>query len=415
MKAIRILIATTEGVVAIDRITKECAPQSMVCLKRSSQVLPISGDYDDFVRQGSGVIIRDFGGASYRLDLAEPIDTGLSWQLGFYLAHALTDFAGSHLAEPGEQAHITCLVSGKVNYDLEVESIDHITDKLLAAIPLFENTNEGICLILPAGANAAEASRHLPSTNVQIYPCNTVSDALEAVGIKSPKPKLLPKDDKRIFATPNRSRRLIIFLVFGVAITIISAFGWTSKDKLFEVFSNSSRVTKEPNVVASPKSGSASTRAAVSKDIFVHGNMTVLGKYPPAGKRCANLLFGNTMPELRPYVVDGQKPCGFQISIDADDHGQFVGVFIKTMSGRLIERSQSSEKFRGDTSIELPFLLNIDIPLKQEAQVDVIINIITGDSSVEETLSKIRNTEKISNINIGSNETFFSVRLLVPE
>ena len=59
-----------------ERITRERAPQSMVCLKRTSRVLPISGDYDSFVRRGSGVIERTFGpfeDGAFRLDVAAPL------------------------------------------------------------------------------------------------------------------------------------------------------------------------------------------------------------------------------------------------------------------------------------------------------------------------------------------------------
>ncbi len=415
MTAIRILIATTGGAVAIDRITTECAPQSMVCLKRSSQVLPISGDYDNFVRPGSGIIIREFGGVSYRLDLAEPIGTGLSWQLGFYLAHALTAFVGSHLAEPGEQAHITCLVSGKVNYNLEVEQIDHITDKLLAGMPLFEDATQNICLILPAGANADDASKLLSSKNIQIFPCITVGDALEAVGIKNSGPTLLPTERTGMIVTHDRPRRLIVFALFGVAVILLSALGWRSKEKLSVVFSNSIGVTERPDVVESIKSGPSATQDAAPNDKLVHGNITVFGKYPPNGKRCANLLFGNATPELRPYVIGGQKPCGFQINIDAGAHGQFIGVFIKTLSGRLIERAPRAEAFQGTTPIDQPLVLNMDVPLKQDTQVDVIVSTILGERSVEETLSKLRDADKIGDISAGANETIMSVRLKVPD
>lgn len=415
MTAIRILIATTGGAVAIDRITTECAPQSMVCLKRSSQVLPISGDYDDFVRPGSGIIIREFGGVSYRLDLAEPIGTGLSWQLGFYLAHALTAFVGSHLAEPGEQPDITCLVSGKVNYNLEVEPIDHITDKLLAGMPLFEDATQNICLILPAGANADDASRLLSSKNIQIYPCKTIGDALEAVGIKNSGSTLLPIEHTGMIGTHDRPRRLIVFVLFGVAVILLSALVWTPKKKLSEVFSDRIDVTEGSEVVETPKSGPAATRDAAPTNNPVHGNMTVFGKYPPNGKRCANLLFGNAKPELRPFAVGGQKPCGFQINIDAGAHSQFVGVFIKTLSGRLIERAPRAEAFQGATQIDQPLVLNMDVPLKQDTQVDVMVSTVLGERSVEETLLKLRDADKIGDVSIGANETIMSVRLKVPD
>ena len=58
---VRVFLATTEGVVQIERITREDARQSAICLKRTTKVLPVSAGYDAFVRPPSGVIEREFG------------------------------------------------------------------------------------------------------------------------------------------------------------------------------------------------------------------------------------------------------------------------------------------------------------------------------------------------------------------
>ncbi len=58
---VRVFLATTEGVVQIERITREEARQSAICLKRTTRVLPVSAGYDAFVRPPSGVVEREFG------------------------------------------------------------------------------------------------------------------------------------------------------------------------------------------------------------------------------------------------------------------------------------------------------------------------------------------------------------------
>ena len=81
-----IFIATTKGSVGIQRITEE-DPEiaSVVCLAGKAMPLPISNAYQDFVRQATGVVQRDFGHGSFRVDLSATIEDGYSWQLGLYL------------------------------------------------------------------------------------------------------------------------------------------------------------------------------------------------------------------------------------------------------------------------------------------------------------------------------------------
>ncbi len=79
--AIRVHIATTEGAVVVERITREIAARSAVCLGRTTRVLPVSDDYDAFVRPPSGVIEREFGpflGGAFRLDVSGEFGGGQS-------------------------------------------------------------------------------------------------------------------------------------------------------------------------------------------------------------------------------------------------------------------------------------------------------------------------------------------------
>tara|TARA_A100000164_G_scaffold344136_1_gene342983 strand:- start:1 stop:219 length:219 start_codon:yes stop_codon:yes gene_type:complete len=63
-----IFIATTNGSVGIQRITEEDPNiDSVVCLAGKAMPLPISNAYQDFVRQPTGVVQRDFGHGSYRI------------------------------------------------------------------------------------------------------------------------------------------------------------------------------------------------------------------------------------------------------------------------------------------------------------------------------------------------------------
>ncbi len=188
LRQISVYIATTGGPVRIERITQEPAPQSVACLRRSSKVLPISGDYDDFVRPGSGVIAREFGpfqDNAFRLDLSGSISAGKSWQLGVFIAHAIESAQGHTLAETDQQAEEIFWLTGLVDYDLNVGPVNHITEKLEASRSIFETwKSEGKAITLgiaqEKNANEVEAL-----SGIEIIGLTNANELLKAKGIYS--------------------------------------------------------------------------------------------------------------------------------------------------------------------------------------------------------------------------------------
>ncbi|SVB84129.1 uncharacterized protein METZ01_LOCUS236983, partial [marine metagenome] len=113
----------------------------MICISRSSNILPISGEYDDFVRRGSGIIEREFGPfeyESFRADISGSVGTGQSWQLPFFIAHAIDAAAGSELVEDVDAADYVVWATGRVDYDLNILEVDHIAEKIKGSHSLFE-------------------------------------------------------------------------------------------------------------------------------------------------------------------------------------------------------------------------------------------------------------------------------------
>ncbi len=187
MKRIAILIATTGGPVLIDRITPEPAPQSMICLRRQSDVLPISADYDDFVRPGSGVIMREFGPyeeGAFRLDVSDPIGTGTSWQLGVFAAHAVFKSEDVELSDL-DQADVIIWLTGTVDYDLNVGDVGHMAEKVEAsAAMLSEYIAKGTPIIFGAAAeNAKFLKEHKPPKGIEVRTLKTADDALNILGL----------------------------------------------------------------------------------------------------------------------------------------------------------------------------------------------------------------------------------------
>ena len=133
---LRVVVGTTDGPSTVRRITAENPGlRSVVCLAGSTTALPISGDYDAFVRRPTGVVERDVGHGVFRVDVDRPIDEGRSWQLGFYLAHRLK-LAG-RLAEDDGPADGVVWATGTVDLDLGIGPVERVADKARRSAALF--------------------------------------------------------------------------------------------------------------------------------------------------------------------------------------------------------------------------------------------------------------------------------------
>jgi hypothetical protein len=126
---IRVYIPTTEGPSEIQRITPEDPDvRSVICLDGKAIALPISADYDAFVRAPTGVIEARFGQSVFRLDVSQDVTDGLSWQLAVYAAHALQ--AAGKFAMREQAAHRAIWLTGEVDCALNIRPVDHVARKL---------------------------------------------------------------------------------------------------------------------------------------------------------------------------------------------------------------------------------------------------------------------------------------------
>ena len=148
----RVLIATTEGPVAVQKITAEDPDvPSVACLDGTTTVLGISNDYARFVNRGTGLVAALTGHAAYRLDLDGRVDSGHSWQLPVLLAHLLA--AEDKLAAPGESAALTVLATGEVDRDQRLRPVSGMEEKIKRAEPLLAERREGehLLVVVPKG------------------------------------------------------------------------------------------------------------------------------------------------------------------------------------------------------------------------------------------------------------------------
>lgn len=128
----KIVIPTTQGPSEILRVIEEDPDiRSVICLKGTTRELPISGDYHAFVKRPTGVIEKTFGHGAFRVDVSRDISDGESWQLAMFIAHA-------HLARPAVVPTGLVWASGRVDHDLTVHPVLHISEKITKSKELFE-------------------------------------------------------------------------------------------------------------------------------------------------------------------------------------------------------------------------------------------------------------------------------------
>ena len=164
MTRTRVYIATTEGPVAVQKITAEDPDvPSVACRDGTTEVLAISRDYTRFVDRGTGIVAALTGHGAYRLDLDRPVDGGRSWQLPVLLAHLIE--AEGRLAGPDEPADLVLLATGEVDRERRVRPVGRMREKLAAAGDLIARHREDgppLSVLLPVADRTPEIEERLP-------------------------------------------------------------------------------------------------------------------------------------------------------------------------------------------------------------------------------------------------------------
>ena len=290
MTKFAVFVATTGGPVQIERLTPERAPQSMICISRSSTILPISREYDDFVRRGSGVIEREFGPfgyESFRADVSGAVGTGQSWQLAFFLAHAIDAADDVELVENMEKADCVVWATGRVDYDLKILEVDHVAEKLQASRSLFEQVEASSLkgmVITPVFQSQDMVDMAGLSSKFSIIAVEDVINVCQVLdlNLKSRSTGVSTEgrpsnNTARVAAGFIAGAVIIGSLVFSSSVgidAILSAIG-IKMDKI-----ETTGGEEETPVVAGPKNGSIQ-----GTDL----NVTVTALKPPPGRTCLDV------------------------------------------------------------------------------------------------------------------------------
>ena len=242
MKPFTVLIPTTQNVVGFTDITLEDKDVSpIVCVNNNMTPLSISADYNNFVCAPSGIIEKFTKLSSYRIDLTNEIDSGESWQLGFFIAHIINHFGKLLFSQENQlilndMDHILWC-SGLINSRLKISDVSHIKTKLIVSKPVFDEViekNKRILICVSKG-NLHEVETFLNNPDNANYKNNITVQAFsnaKEIFTKIQFPKNIFKNKTLL----NKKSLNIIFLLLFLLITIpIFAFIYKSSSNYLKL------------------------------------------------------------------------------------------------------------------------------------------------------------------------------------
>ncbi|MGL1957125.1 MAG: hypothetical protein OCD00_07405 [Colwellia sp.] len=236
---LHIFVATTQGLVAIQNITKidDDEINSIVTVNGTSTTANISSAYHSFVKKGAGIIQQEFGGSSYRVNLSQRIDSGNSWQLAFYLAHVANaqNMLGNGQVKAND--HVIC-ATGEINTSERlVQPVEQVHLKQTLAkeqIEHWQQISAEITFLIPKGneqnieASAAKVTKLITTLEdaVNYLPVLAASKPIKAKNTEQTAVALLTNTDvivnKNIIVDKKRSLKLTFFVgLFSVVVILV--------------------------------------------------------------------------------------------------------------------------------------------------------------------------------------------------
>jgi hypothetical protein len=400
---IRVYVGTTEGPVQVERITREAAPQSAVCLGRSTKVLPMSTGYDAFVRPPSGVIEREFGpfdAGGFRLDVSGAIGEGESWQLGVFVAHALA--AKGRLASPSDRPDRVIWLTGEVDNDLAVHAVSHVRDKLLAARDELQAMTEmGVPLSLFAPEENCAAIADMADEVIGVRATEQVLAALEA-----PLTVVAPQDGRPGGQPPRASTSRFwllgaVVLLAALTVTALQLFGVLERKKppKNKPAVAQSQEAPPPKPVAltvtpkpEPKSETQSQSHGAAVPLRLPLAVTVIERREPEKSTCAAVHFRTKEPTTRPVLRRNKalEPshheglCGLAFEV-VTSKPLYVNAAIEVLAGRIIKSEvKKPADLNGARAFEGSRSWLIDVPSRHPTALAYRLIVIAGTEPLAE-------------------------------
>lgn len=420
MKSCAVFIATTGGPVQVLQLTPERARQSMVCVNRTTNVLPVSKLYDQFVKPGSGVVEREFGpfdNTSFRVDVSGPIDTGNSWQLGMYLVHALQASSEHRLVEDITAADEIIWATGCVDYHLNVTEVDHVAAKIQATGDLFSewaDLGKPVRVITAAGVNESDARDAAADYGVQVFGAENASQAGKILGLA-----MAPKSALVISGTAVKpgSGRNIALAIFVLVLAVGAVFAAINPEKFTEWGEKLKAMagaqvaqvepappppapevkpvpaTPPPLAIVKPKPPQPQPKKPALPKITV----AISRLEPPADGTCMQVHFGGAEPELNPVpelaggghgISDRRTTCGLRFEFDGT--GKYLAAFLRLKSGRFVQGAKKPASLAGRQPVSGAQTWTIQLPQKAEAPFAYDLAVLSSDQPLGAELARLQ-------------------------
>ncbi len=300
MTTFRLFIGTTDGPTEVQRITPEDPEvRSVVCLDGRAVALPISDDYDAFVRRPTGVIEALTGHGAYRVDISHPIGCGYSWQLGILAAHMVTARGG--LAGPDDAPRDAVWLTGEVDHRLNVGAVEDVSLKLMRATSALKGLIAGglrVTVVVPE-ACAEEASAALAQAfpgaqaRPRLIAARHFDDVLPALGLK--RPRRLFKRAGSGLAGVRRGRRAAVFSGALAVVATVLVAAWP--------------LAGPPDRGRDDAAGSGPGTLAAGPE-GAPPRIALIETRAPAGEGCAAVDFQRARPAIARHLFPSAKGGG---------------------------------------------------------------------------------------------------------
>ena len=405
----------------------------MMCLRRSSTRLAVSGAYDDFVRPGSGVIDREFGpfeNSSFRLDVSEQIDSGSdSWQLGTFAAPAIA--ADTECELGGERCDTIIWLTGRVDYDLNVGAISHIPEKVASSGEAFEKwrvAGAHVTLFVPSGENFKSAEQSNAMGSFEIVSVDRAQEVCQRLGLgkttdwvaplRHPSSSMNKPENIASSRRTARSKMLAVLMILllaagGICVAFpelqdvpVRFVGQAAKaltDPLAKEAEQPKKKIKTPDKIASAPietKGSKIIRPDKRGALEAGLKVRLLERRPPSGHNCAEVHFGGIDAVLTPVETDKKGRyrdsklsliCGLSIEVAPHGSARYAGLFLKVRSGKMLNNKTALPTvLKGAALLSKKVSWAIDLPIRMRQPFAYELYLVEATQPVTEAVKKFR-------------------------
>ncbi|MFP6743044.1 MAG: hypothetical protein VCD33_15695 [Alphaproteobacteria bacterium] len=403
------------------------------------------------MKPGSGVIEREFGPfepGAFRLDVADKIVDGDSWQLAAFVAHALD--AKNRLAAPDDDATAAILLTGRVDYDLNVLPVEFVAKKLAASRDEFTSLVEGgvPVWVFVHTENLADTDASSLPDGVDIVGADTTAKMLETVAaIQSPNsgpPAVrqgggLPDTLDPVPEKPRLAANVILVLLIAIAAAVIwypriaphfmasppaatveivaSVEEAPAEDMapepaaetddteqadmavVSEAEAQTPTTKEEPAApeAASPVEALPDSETPVIKEPVVavlgHVEITLFGRHAPGGKTCPAVHFGSAVAVLVAIAPKGPNAfetsphdglCGIEFAVENIGEPRYLSAVLQVTSGRFLDTPRPPAGLNGDLPVAGRETWALDILYRMARDLEYRIVVLASETASAE-------------------------------